>query len=202
MAVVEDDEDIRNLLQILINNTPGFACVGIVPNGESALKSLPPLFPDVVLMDIELPGISGIQCVKQLMTEIKDCEFVMLTNQIDDDSIFESLRAGASGYLLKDTPPAKLLECISTAAKGGAPMSPSIARKVTEYFRPRRSYELSTREEEILKLLCAGKNYASIADELFISGHTVRGHIKNIYTKLHVNSRGEAVSKAVKNRMV
>lgn len=202
VAVVEDDEDIRNLLQILINNTPGYACVGTLASAESALESLEALYPDVVLMDIELPGLSGIHCVKQLKPAMEGCDFVMLTNQMDEDSIFESLRAGASGYLLKDTAPAKLLECISAAAQGGAPMSPYIARKVTAYFRPGLKHELSAREEEILKLLCVGKNYAAIAEALFISGHTVRGHIKSIYAKLHVNSRGEAVSKAIRNRIV
>lgn len=202
VAVVEDDEDIRSLLSIIIHNTPGFSCTETFPDSESALLVLPKLFPQVVLMDIELPGKSGISCVRELKDKMSNTEFVMLTNQLDEEFIFESLRAGASGYLLKDTPPAKLLEAISVAAEGGAPISPSIARKVTAYFRPERTHDLTERESEVLSLLCEGKNYSAIAEQLFISGHTVRAHIKNIYSKLHVNSRGEAVSKALRDRIV
>lgn len=202
VAIVEDDEDIRNLLKILIGNTPGYSCSETFPDAESALETLPELAPKVVLMDIELPGITGVECVRRLKAKMEETDFVMLTNQMDEDSIFQSLRAGASGYLLKDTPPAKLLEGIATVVEGGAPISPSIARKVTAFFRPARAHDLTAREAEILKLLCAGKNYSTIAEELFISGHTVRAHIKNIYSKLHVNSRGEAVSKAIKDRIV
>lgn len=202
VAIVEDDDDIRNLLQILVNNTPGFSCTLTFPNAEEAMDLLPQKNPQVVLMDIDLPGISGIICVSRLKMKMETTDFVMLTNQFDEDSIFESLRAGASGYLLKDTPPAKLLESITMAAQGGAPISPTIARKVTSYFRPTRSYNLTEREAEILQLLCSGMNYSTIADKLFISGHTVRAHIKNTYAKLHVNSRGEAVSKAINDRIV
>lgn len=202
IAVVEDDDDIRNLLEILIDNSPGFSCIVTCPNGKASLDALPNLKPDVVLMDIELPDGSGIDCVRELKELLPNTEFVMLTNQLDDDYIFESMRFGACGYVLKDTPPAKLLEFIRDAATGGAPMSPSVARKVTSYFQPKRAYELSSREEEVLRQICLGLNYHAIAEKLFISGHTVRGHIKNIYTKLQVNSRGEAVSKAIRDRLV
>jgi DNA-binding NarL/FixJ family response regulator len=202
VSIVEDDSDIRDLLRILIHNTPGYLCENVFPDAESALDTLPQHDSDVVLMDIELPGMNGIECVSRLKELMPGSEFIMLTNQMDEDSIFDSLRAGASGYLVKDTPPVKLLEAIQAAHDGGAPMSPYIARKVTAFFRPGRTYDLSRRESEILSLLCKGKNYSTVAEELFISGHTVRAHIKNIYTKLHVNSRGEAVSKAIRDRIV
>jgi len=203
VAIVEDDADIRELLSLLIDKSPGYICKDRFSNAEDALKELPKADPDVVLMDVELPGIWGIEAVRKLKPQMEKTDFIMLTIRVDDDTIFEALRAGASGYLQKDTPPAQLLMGIRDAVEGGAPMSPYIARKVTAYFRPEKSnYNLTKREQEVLQLLCDGQNYQSIAEQLFVSGHTVRAHIKNIYSKLHVSSRGEAVSKAHKDGLV
>ncbi len=203
VAIVEDDADIRELLSLLIDKSPGYICKDRFSNAEDALEALPKADPDVVLMDVELPGIWGIEAVRKLKPQMENTDFIMLTIRVDDETIFEALRAGASGYLQKDTPPAQLLTGIRDAFEGGAPMSPYIARKVTAYFRPEKSnYNLTKREQEILQLLCDGQNYQSIAEQLFVSGHTVRAHIKNIYSKLHVSSRGEAVSKAHKDGLI
>lgn len=203
VAIVEDDADIRELLSLLIDKSPGYICKDRFSNAEAALNELPKADPDVVLMDVELPGIWGIEAVRKLKPQMENTDFIMLTIRVDDETIFEALRAGASGYLQKDTPPAQLLSGIRDAFNGGAPMSPYIARKVTAYFRPEKTnYNLTERENEVLQLLCDGENYQSIADQLFVSGHTVRAHIKNIYSKLHVSSRGEAVSKAHKDGLI
>lgn len=202
VAIVEDDDEIRNLLKILIDNSPGFSCKQSYSTCESAIEAIDNHPPDVVLMDIELPGINGIEGVKQLKHRMEQTDFIMLTIRDDDESIFQSLAAGSTGYLLKDTPPSNLLASIREVYEGGSPMSAAIARKVTQYFRPVVSSRLSDREIEILQLLCEGKNYTQIANKIFISGHTVRNHIKNIYQKLHVHSRAEAVNKAIKNRFV
>lgn len=202
VAIVEDDAEIRQTLGLIIDGTPGFQCSHQFPDGESALETLASAYVQVVLMDINLPGISGIDCVQQLKPKLPDLDFVMLTINQDDDSIFEALRAGASGYLLKDTPPAELLRSITEVVKGGAPMSTSIAMRIVKSFRQFQESPLSDRETEILKLLCNGQNYRSIAEQLFVSPHTVRTHIKNIYRKLHVNSRAEAVKKAIDDRLI
>ena len=146
--------------------------------------------------------MSGIEGVKILKEKLPETDFIMLTVQEDNESVFNSLCAGATGYLLKDTPPAALLAAIKEVKEGGSPMSPSIARRIISSFRPNLESPLSKRESEILEMLCNGDNYKTIADALFISGHTVRAHIKSIYRKLQVNSRGEAVNKALKDRLV
>jgi DNA-binding NarL/FixJ family response regulator len=202
VAVVEDDAEIRKLLTLLIDASPGFYCKHSFDDCETAVSELPALDHDVILMDIILPKISGIDGVKQLKEKMPNTDFIMLTVQEDDNSIFDSLCAGASGYLLKDTPPAELLESIKDVMNGGSPMTPSIARKVINSFKKAEDSPLSKRETEILELLCDGKNYKTIADELFVSGNTVRAHIKNIYRKLHVNSRAEAVKKAINDKLV
>lgn len=202
VAIVEDDDEIRLMLERLIDNTPGFSCKHVFNNCESAAERIKKFHPEVVLMDIELPGISGIEGVKKLKPVMPDTDFIMLTIRDDDDSIFRSLCAGAVGYLLKDTQPAKLLSAINEVREGGSPISPSIARKITYSFHPTSESPLSDRETEILRKLCDGHNYVTIADMLFISGHTVRAHIKNIYRKLEVNSRAEAVKKALTEKLL
>ncbi|MEM8891968.1 MAG: response regulator transcription factor, partial [Bacteroidota bacterium] len=169
---------------------------------ESAIPEILKYKPDVVLMDINLPGMSGIEGVKKLKAQQPDLDIIMLTIQVDDHSVFESICAGATGYMIKSTPPAALLQAIEEVNKGGAPMSANIARKVLGSFRRSSDSPLSDRETEILRLLCEGQNYKSIAEALFVSGHTVRSHIKNIYKKLHVNSRAEAVKKAMRDKLV
>ncbi len=202
VAIVEDDNDIRTLLELLIDRSPGFSCKRTFSDAETALNELINLKPDVVLMDVELPGISGIEAIEKLKPESPNTDFIILTIRDDAETIFNALRAGADGYLLKDTPPVNLLAGIREVSLGGSPMTPSIARKVTDYFKPKQNHDLTEREKEILEYLCKGNNYNQIADSLFISGHTVRAHIKNIYKKLQVSSRGEAVQRAFKDRLI
>lgn len=203
VAIVEDDDEIRQTLALIINGTPGYHCKHTFVDGESAIKELPHLYVNVVLMDIELPGISGIKSIAQIKPQLPNIDFIMLTIKQDDESIFNSLCAGASGYLMKDTPPSELLKSITEVFKGGSPMSSNIARKVIQSFQQTTPPSpLSDRETEILQLLCDGMNYRSIAEKLFISAHTVKSHIKNIYRKLHVTSRAEAVRKAIKDKLI
>ncbi len=202
VAIVEDDSEIRTTLGLIIDSTDGFCCQQLFNDCETAIKELPKDKPDVVLMDIDLPGISGIEGVKKLKASMPDTDFIMLTIHSEDASIFDSICAGATGYLLKSTPPTQLLHAIQEVHEGGSPMSAEIARRVVSSFRIASSSPLSERETEILRRLCDGENYKVIADALFVSGHTVRSHIKNIYKKLHVNSRAEAVKKAMKDKLV
>lgn len=202
VAIVEDEPEIRNMLSFIIDRSPGYNCKMAFSDCKSSFEPIKANPPDVVLMDIHLPKMSGIEGVQLLKTELPEVDFIMLTVQDDDDSVFNSLCAGASGYLLKDTSPAELLKAIKEVRDGGSPMSPSIARRVISSFRPTSQSPLSERESEILQKLCNGENYKAIADSLFISGHTVRAHIKNIYKKLHVNSRAEAVTRAIRDKLI
>ena len=200
IAVVEDDKTVREGLQMLLNGSPGFSCVAAYGNGEDAVAGLPEVNPDVVLMDINLPGISGIECILALKEQKVPIQFIMLTVFEDADDIFHSLSAGATGYLLKQTPPVKLLEAIQDVFRGGSPMSGEIARKVVQSFQhPVPNYAaasgLTKREDEILSYLMKGYFYKEIAGLLFISVETVRTHIRNIYEKLQVRTRSEAILK-------
>jgi DNA-binding NarL/FixJ family response regulator len=200
IAVVEDDKTVRAVLEILLNGSPGFTCVAAYSNGEDAVAGLPEVNPDVVLMDINLPGINGIECIIRLKELGLPMLFIMLTVFEDSDAIFQSLSAGASGYLLKQTPPAKLLEAIQDVYQGGSPMSREIARKVIQSFQPAASGSVSgsiltNREEEILSCLVKGLLYKEIAGKLFIGVETVRTHIRHIYEKLQVRTRSEAIVK-------
>ena len=201
IAIVEDDSEIRQTLQLIIDGSPGYRCKHTFPEGESAIKSIPDLILDVVLMDIELPGLSGIDVTRKLKQQCPEIDIIMLTVQSDDDSIFESLCAGASGYLLKDTSPVDLLRHIREVYEGGSPMSSQIARRIINSFRIIKN-PLSDRETEILRHLSQGKNYKDVADELFLSPHTIKSHIKNIYAKLHVKNRAEAIYKAIKQNLI
>jgi DNA-binding NarL/FixJ family response regulator len=208
VAIVDDDEEIRNGLSWIIKNADGYNLTGVYKNFTEAAEGIAAQTPDVVLMDIGLPGKSGIDCVRELKEKHPEVQFVMQTVYSDDEKIFESLRAGAVGYLLKKTPTSKFLQAISDAYDGGAPMTGEIARKVMQYFQqPQKkknpsSYELSDRELEVLKALTEGHSYKAIADKLFVSVHTVRFHLHNIYEKLHVSSRAEAVAKVMKEKMI
>lgn len=203
VSIVEDDTEVRETLAFIINSSEGFSCENTYADCESALVGIPQNLPDVVLMDIGLPGKSGIECIEILKRTIPDMDFIVLTIQEDDDSVFDSLNAGACGYLLKNTEPDRILQSIKEVVNGGSPMSSSIARKVVKSFHINREDNLLTvRETEILKKLCEGQNYKVIAESLFVSGHTVRAHIKNIYSKLHVHSRGEAVKKAINEKLI
>ncbi|MEZ4826757.1 MAG: response regulator transcription factor [Bacteroidia bacterium] len=204
VAIVEDIRDIREGLEIIINQSKDCYCAGTYSDGETAVKALTQSPPDVILMDIVLPGISGIECVQMIKSEAPEVDVLMLTVHSDDQSVFQSLQAGACGYLTKNTSPDKLLDAIREAHAGGAPMTSGIARMVVGSFSRFRnpSPELTRRETEVLEQLCEGKSYKMIADALFISEDTVRHHLKNIYKKLEVNSKSEAVIKAMKDRLV
>lgn len=202
VSIVEDDDEIRESLAILINGTSGFSCIGSYDDCETAIKGILEDPPDVVLMDIGLPRMSGIEGIRKIKDKVPDIDVLMLTVHADSKRVFEALCAGACGYLIKDTPPAKLLEAISEAYHGGAPMSTQIARIVVDSFKTNPNADLTQRETQVLSQLCKGKSYKMIAEILFISEETVRRHIKNIYKKLEVSSKSEAVAKAFKERIV
>jgi DNA-binding NarL/FixJ family response regulator len=202
VAIVEDEDEIRGLLEQIIDRSPGFACKHVYKDCEQAIAQIAVASPDVVLMDIQLPGISGIEGIKILKDQMPDTDFIMLTIRDEEDIIFQSLCAGATGYLLKETPPVKLLAAIREVREGGSPMSPGIARKIAKSFHPSTENPLTPREIEVLTRLTDGENYATISDKLFISGNTVRAHIKNIYRKLHVSSRAEAVVAAIRKNLI
>lgn len=202
VSIVEDDPEIRESLTILINGTPGYSCIETYMDCETAINGIIEDPPDVVLMDIGLPGKSGIEGIREIRKVLPDIDILMLTIHGDSKRVFEALCAGACGYLIKDTPPAKLLEAISEAYHGGAPMSTQIARMVIESFKTTPHSDLTPRELEVLNQLCQGKSYKMIAEALFICEETVRRHIKNMYRKLEVSSKSEAVAKALKERLV
>ena len=204
VAIVEDDDWIRENLAGLIDLAPGYCCVSRYRTGEEALSGLPSEVPDVVLMDINLPGLSGIECVRRLKALRPSLTILMLTVYEESDQIFDSLRAGASGYLLKRSAEKELLEAIAQVHQGGSPMSSLVARKVVRFFTHLGAaapelQRLSPREKEILELLSHGAAYKEIGDRLALSIHTVRMHIRGIYGKLQVHSRGEAVSKYLRS---
>ena len=206
VAVIEDALDFRHTLRLLINGTPGFSCPLAYANAESAIAAFQESQPDIVMVDLGLPGMSGIECIRQLKQEIPSLQFLVLTISDEDDSIFEALNAGASGYLLKDATPSKILESIKELHDGGAPMSAQIARKVVSVFQkprtnlnPKLEQLLTRREKEVLELLATGLLYKQIANQLHISLETVKGHCHNIYAKLHVKNRTEALLKYLKS---
>ena len=200
VAIVEDNDKIRDGLSLLIDGSEGFHCVATYSNAEDALKYLPGQKPDVVLMDIHLPKMSGIECVENLIEKSPDLQIMMLTVYEDNEQVFKSLAAGATGYILKRTPPAELLEAIRELHEGGSPMSDQIARKVVQTFQQigkssKETENLSERETEILSYLAKGYQDKEIAEKFFLSVKTIRTHLRNIYKKLHVHSRTEAVLK-------
>lgn len=203
VAIVEDDPDIRQSFIDIVENAAGYRCLQAFENAEDAVDAIPALKPDVVIMDIHLPGMTGIDAVRILKAEMPDLQIAMCTVYEDDEHIFNALRAGASGYLLKRTSPEKFLEAVSDLHQGGSPMSSEIARRVVASFqKPAPAAAemaiLTTREKEILDLLAKGYLYKEIAAELFISIETVKRHIHNIYEKLHVQTRTEALNKVFK----
>jgi len=199
VAIVEDIREIREGLQMLINFSDGFNCSQVYASGEDALKGLPTQNPDVVLMDINLPGMTGVECVRRVKPLCPATQFIMSTVYEDDENVFESLKAGATGYLLKKTVPARILEAIAEVHQGGSPMSTQIARRIIVTFQKKDGIaaadELTSREKEILKSLSEGLRYKEIAARFRISMDTVRSHARNIYEKLQVQSRTEALNK-------
>jgi DNA-binding NarL/FixJ family response regulator len=206
-AIIEDERDIREGLAMLINGTEGFRCTGSYRSVEEALDRIQYDVPTIVLSDIGLPGMDGIQGIRILKERYPQLQLLMLTVYDDDDRIFDALCAGACGYLLKGTSPARLLESLREAVSGGAPMSPEVASRVITLFREIRppepsDHDLTPHEKRLLKLIVEGHNYTSAATELNVSYNTIKFHMRHIYEKLQVHSKSEAVSKALRNRLV
>jgi len=206
VAIFEDNKLVRDALQTILDGTPGFICCGAFADGNRWQQAIQSSQPDVVLMDIEMPGLNGIEVTKQLQTHFPHVKILIQTVFNDSEKIFSALCAGASGYILKNDPPHKYLEAINEVYNGGAPMNPTVAKKVLGFFGNKNiilvtpkanDYQLSQREMEILQLMAGGENYKTIAGNAFISYETVRTHVKNIYKKLHVTCRSEAVLKAI-----
>jgi DNA-binding NarL/FixJ family response regulator len=206
VLIYEDNPQLREGLSILINGSTGFEVLAAYKNCNSVVDEVAAFKPDVVLMDIDMPGTNGIQGLKAIREQNTDVKVLMLTVFDDNKNVFEAIKSGANGYILKKTQPAKLLEYIEEAHNGGAPMSSSIATQVLKMFSQiqhpvHEEYNLTEREKNVLQLLVNGYSYKMIAAEMFIAIDTVRSHIKKIYEKLHVNSKSEAVAKAFKNNM-
>lgn len=206
VAIFEDNKLVRDALEAILNGTPGFTCCGISADGNRWEEDIKRSTPDVVLMDIEMPGMNGIEVTQHINDVFPDIKILIQTVFNDSEKIFQALCAGASGYILKNDPPHKYLEAINEVYNGGAPISASVAKKVLGFFANKNvvltapgstDYQLSNREKEILHLMVEGNNYKTIADKSFISYETVRTHVKHIYKKLHVASRSEAVMKAI-----
>jgi DNA-binding NarL/FixJ family response regulator len=202
VGIVEDDRSVRENLALLIDSAPGFACVATCASAEDALRRLPGSSPNVVLMDIHLPGQSGIECVAGLRRLLPQTQVIMLTVEEDIEQVFESLKAGATGYLVKHVTPDEILEAVAEVHRGGAPMSSHIARRVVTAFRQAPGAGsmdlcLTPREDDILRLLAKGHRSKEVADELGIGIGTVNTHVRHIYEKLHVRSRAEAVARYV-----
>jgi len=200
VSIVEDNAQVRGSLAKLIDSAPGFKCVSRHGSAEDALKELPKIRPEVVLMDINLPGMNGVECVRRLKPQLPGTQLIMLTVYQNTEHIFNALAAGATGYMLKQTPPAELLSAIKEVQAGGSPMSSHIARKIVQSFQQpaavsAEAQSLSPREAEVLDLLAKGFLYKEIADQMKVSYATVHTHIRHVYEKLHVRSRTEAVAK-------
>ena len=207
VGIIEDQPKIREGLKALIDGTEGYRCVGSFGSMEEALPRIGRELPDVLLVDIGLPGMSGIEGIRRLKDQHPTLAMLMLTVYDDDRRIFDAMCAGASGYLLKKTPPARLLESLREVMDGGAPMSPEVARRVIGLFREIRppeqaDYHLTPHEIRILKMLVEGHNYKTAAAELGVSINTIRFHMRSIYEKLQVHSKSEAVAKALRNRII
>lgn len=209
VLLCEDNNALREAMYFVINGTPGFSCVQALPDANNVMNEINVYSPDVVLMDIDMPGINGIEATRQIRESYPDLPVLMQTVFEEDSKVFDAICAGANGYVLKQTSPARLLESLKECAEGGSPMTPLIAAKVLKLFREKNKWparqeavELSVREKEILLLLTEGLSYKLIADKCSISYETVHSHIKRIYRKLHVNSVTEAVAKALKQGLV
>jgi DNA-binding NarL/FixJ family response regulator len=208
VTIFEDNKHLRESLFYLVNGTPGFICTGAYPDCNDAVFHITKDTPDVVLMDIEMPGLNGIEGVKLIKRKFPDMQVLMQTVFHDETNIFNAICAGASGYILKSTTPADYIEAIRDVYNGGSPMTGSIARKVLELFQKnvqpeiKPDYQLTPKEKEMLHFMVQGKSFKMIAEAAGISYETVRTHMKNIYAKLHVNSNTEAVSKVLKEKLL
>ena len=202
IVIIEDDEIIREGYSMLLNQQEGFEVVNQYESFDEAVKYIVNNSPNVILLDVELPGTNGIEAIPKLKKLLPDTYIIILTVFESEKFIFEALANGASGYLTKNTPPAKILESVKEAVEGGGPMSVNVARMVIRSFRRNQESPLSKRETQILELIGDGKNRSQIANELFIDLETVRTHIKNIYTKLNVNSKADAIKIAKDNKLI
>jgi DNA-binding NarL/FixJ family response regulator len=208
VTIFEDNTNLRRGLATLINGTEGFECAGEYGNCDDLVKHITETKPDVVLMDIEMPGIDGIEAVRILKPQFPEIKILMETIFEDDEKVFHSICSGAEGYILKNTPPTQILEAIREIYTGGAPMTPSIASKVLSMFKSGttfakdESYNLTYRETEVLKYLVRGMSYKATANKCSVSIETINSHVKNIYRKLQVNSKAEAILKAIKGKII
>lgn len=209
VAIFEDNKHLRETFELLLNNADGFSCAGAYPDCSNLVACLEAAPSDIVLMDIEMPGINGIEATKIIKQNFPDIHILIQTVFFEDEYIFNAICAGASGYILKTTTPDGYIEAIQNVQAGGSPMTPGIARRVIELFKQNlqpntatNDYNLTTQEKKVLQLLVAGKSYKMIAAELFVAFDTVKSHITNIYSKLHVHSGTEAVSLALRDKIV
>ncbi len=209
VAIFEDNKHLRETFELLLNNTDGFTCSGAWPDCRNIITNLEVYPSDIVLMDIEMPGMNGIEATKLVKQHFPKINILIQTVFFEDEYIFNAICAGASGYILKSTTPDGYIEAIRDVQAGGSPMTPGIARRVLELFKtnlqpanPEQDYDLTPQEKKVLKLLVEGKSYKLIAQELFVSVDTVKTHIRNIYAKLQVHSGTEAVSLALRDKLV
>lgn len=208
ITIFDDNKRFRESIGLLFETNPGFDVVGSFPDVLTVIENIEESVPDVVLMDIDMPSVNGISAVKKVQSKFPKLPIIMLTSFDEDDKVFQSICAGAMGYLLKNTQPANLIEAVREVYSGGAPMTPSIARKVMMHFQQQNSaagkndYNLSEREKDVLAQLVKGLSLKQIADELFVSRETIKTHVKNIYAKLHVSCATEAVAKTLKEKLL
>lgn len=207
VAIFEDNKHLRETLQLLVNGAEGYECSGAYPDCHNMINVLEGEPCDIILMDIEMPGMNGIEATKLVKKHYPEIQVLIQTVFFEDDYIFNAICAGASGYILKTTTPAGYLQALTDVKDGGSPMTQGIARRMLELFRNKFNpaavdYNLTSQEKKVLQLLVDGKSYKMIASELFVAFDTVKSHIRNIYSKLHVNSGTEAVSKAIKDKIV
>lgn len=209
VAIFEDNKHLRETIQFLLNNTPGYACTGAYPDCSNLQDDIMASGCDVILMDIEMPGMNGIDATKLVKANFPHIPILIQTVFFEDEYIFNAICAGASGYILKSTTPQGYIDAVADVQTGGSPMTPGIAKRVLELFRtnlapatPSKDYNLTQQEKKVLQLLVDGKSYKLIAAELFVAHDTIKTHVKNIYAKLHVHSGTEAVSLALRDKIV
>lgn len=202
IIIIEDQEDLRYSFELIINGSDQFFVHRTYADAEEALKEISKTKPDIAMVDLELPGINGIEAIRQIKEKSPKTECVIVTVYEDSNLVFEGLKAGASGYIIKNANYLEIIRALEEISKGGAPMSSQIARMVIQNFHVNPNSPLSPRETDVLKLIAEGKSYTQISEELFISKETARSHIKNIYVKLNVNSKSEAISKARKDHLI
>ncbi|KAA5533455.1 response regulator transcription factor [Taibaiella lutea] len=202
IVIIEDDETIRESYAYLINETDGYSVVNTYSSAENALKSIKVDDPHIILLDVELPGISGLEAIPKIKAQVEDIYIIMLTVYDHQQTVFDALGKGAAGYLTKSTPPAKIIEALGEVMEGGGPMSANIARMVVHSFQRSQESPLTRRETEILEQVADGKTRSRIASEMFIDLETVKSHLKNIYSKLDVHSRADAIKTARQNKYI